>query len=236
MFLASFVLVLVVNSTKDTEKLATASGTPTQEVARALQAWREGKNKNCFPGSGAEASLKTLKKELKECKQACKSTSGCNCITWDHHKPNDGYCHLRKNCDFSQCKHEGERWVSYIAPDKPDGMSDQSLGFNPSQNSANSPITNSTSHCHSWYNSNGPAFHTSNQRAAEVWKNRFVKATKGHNSDATDGTGWAIGFKHGCTRVNAAGGKGSWIDHMRICGCYEIWCPTMDSILQHPDD
>ena len=64
----------------------------------------------------------------------------------------------------------------------------------------------------------------------------------------TDGTGWAVGYKRGCTEV--WGGA-----TYTICGCYEvpalssitfnahphslllqIWCPVRGNVLSHPDD
>jgi len=113
--------------------------------------------------------------------------------------------------------------------------SDDPLHFNPAQRDPASPLSNETSICREWYISDGPVKHGSNKAAADALKSaadgNWIKGTTSRKGWTTDGTGWAVGFKHGCTEVTA-----SWGGVFTICGCYEIWCPVRGDILSHSDD
>lgn len=102
-----------------------------------------------------------------------------------------------------------------------------------------SPLSNATSLCRQWYRDHGPVKHASNEKAAKHWKNQYKKQTTKRKGDASgvtdeetsDGTGWAVGWKHGCTSIV------SWYGAVfDICGCYESWCPIRWHTLNHPDD
>jgi len=99
----------------------------------------------------------------------------------------------------------------------------------------------STKHCRrppqsagsKWYKNHGPVKHGSNKRAAEHLKGKeFEKHSAGfHYNKKKKKYGWAIGYKHGCTKImNMAKIP------IYICGCYETWCPIKKGRLQAPGD
>lgn len=119
-------------------------------------------------------------------------------------------------------------------------VQDNSLHFNTVQSDPASPISDATSICRAWYISDGPVKHQSNQAAADAMKSAgtWEKGTTERrgtpptgSGTTTDGTGWAVGYKRGCTEATNVGGA-----LFTICGCYEIWCPVRTQILSHPDD
>jgi len=118
---------------------------------------------------------------------------------------------------------------------------DDPLHFNPAQSDPASPLSNETSICRGWYISDGPVNHGSNKAAADALNSAadgtWTKGTTKRMGSpptttgiTTDGTGWAVGFKHGCTEVKNGNNL------YTICGCYEIWCPVRTHTLSHPDD
>jgi len=89
-------------------------------------------------------------------------------------------------------------------------------------------INDSTSECKKWWNSqNGPA--TRGRKAvALTYKDRFDKHSKkwylNHEAGRSNKGKWVLATKTGCTVIRRAGGSHG-NDVVRVCGCYEIWCP-----------
>lgn len=102
--------------------------------------------------------------------------------------------------------------------------------LNPNQPKG-SPLSTSSSQCVKWYKEHGPVKHGGKLKATNYFKKSGLTKRTLDKGNPIDGTGWAVRFKHGCSRVvNGAGTR------FKICGCDETWCPMRSNVIGRPDD
>jgi len=165
--------------------------------------------------------------------------SGCNDALSETSTPTEWFIDPSNGAGATSCAASRiAAFNSYCArSDAENHWGQHPLHFSTVQSDPASPISDATSVCRAWYISDGPVKHESNQAAADALKSAgtWEKATTQHGGNTaqwqmTDGTGWAVGYKRGCTEVTP-----DWAV-FTICGCYEIWCPIRWDTLSHPDD